>query len=402
MCTETKDDQRASTPECGTVKAVREELRTEAFGDESLRCSVFELVLLGVSLLNVLAFVGMVLARTWANHSLASTTREFAVPLAPAAWVEARAWAIGAFALLLFLLWPFLPRLSSAARQREVIQLTLPLVLGCTSHAMASFLWAYRLLSLSAIMTTTVSAQLLLVCLTVVRAPLLFRMPFSLWFGWSVYAVLHQGSAALYHEAGIAFFGSAWWSIAALLCLVAIGFLWGSLADNDPCFSAAVALACFAVAQRNQRHHSLPVITYASYLCALLALAHATICLILACRHVSAQCEEDDEDVKPQHEEYDEEAALLHRTSDEGDKERKTYHSAVLSLPADTFPPLAPPMALAMAPGGPHEYGPADPFYADPPGDPVSAHQDSSAPSFHVSLEAPLPRYPPLRDSSQN
>lgn len=343
-------------------------------------CSQNDLVFVGLSFLNLTAFGGMVIVHSWAGQALDTTSRQYPVPLAPSPWVEVRAWSFGSLALLCFFLWPFLSCRPSVQRQRDLASLTLPLVLACLSHAIASLLWSHQLLSLSAIMSLTVCAELVLVCVAVLHAPALLRLPFGLCLGWSCFTALHQGSAALYYDLGVAFFSSSWWTVAALLCLVAVSMMWGSLLE-DPSFSIAVALASLSVGLNAQ----LAAVTYGAYFAAILATGHALLCILLSFSQLRAlqsakqesSVQASESEVISDNCEANEESALLRgRTND---VEEGATPSAPMIIPMAQSQAI-PPEVLMMMPGNAYEYGPAQPIPAFYPAIP---HPPSYTPYLH-------------------
>ncbi|ELR12082.1 uncharacterized protein ACA1_101430 [Acanthamoeba castellanii str. Neff] len=334
--------------------------------EEEEECS--DWVLLGLCLLNASAYLGMMLAKAWAGLSHDATALDFASPLTPAPWVAARVWdAITLALLLVFLLWPFLPWLSPA-RKRDVVRVSQPFVLACASHAMWSVLWSYGFLALSALLSATVCVQLMAASLALARSPPLFRLPFGLWLGWEAFATLSQASAALYHEAGLAFFGSAWWSAAAMLSLTAVAYTWGSMAD-DPFFSAALAAALFGV---TQLHHSL-VVSRVAYTCCVALTAHALIVCLTnfdAARREQAPADGDDDGSDEDAYECEEAALLLAAGDEDGGAQQhqqqpRLASAPLLSLPIEDSLPLypttlyvaRPPMAAAAEEFGQyHQY----------------------------------------------
>jgi hypothetical protein len=236
-------------------------------------------ILWGLNALNVVACVGMITVQEWARSTHNASSFEYAAPLALAPVVASNAWNGIALSVLAFLLWP-------ASKRDFICRFSRSFVLACIGHSLWSVLWAYDVLLLSALVAVFVCGQLLTICLVLAQAPPLYRLPFSLWFGWAAFGTVSQLSAALYHEAHLVFFGSACWSAAAMLSVSALAYAWGLLAD-DPFFSAAVAIALFGV---SQRHHSLLVVTVA-YACCIAVTAHGLVRLMINCaphRHAEA------------------------------------------------------------------------------------------------------------------
>jgi hypothetical protein len=338
------DDDVVEEEECA------DEEEDDDYEREDENCSGW--LLLGVGLLNAAALLGMLAAREWAGSSHSATSFNYATPLSVAPWVGSLMWNVITYALLVSLVWPFLPWLSPE-RKRDAFRLSQPFILACASHAMWSMLWSYGMLTLSAVVSLAICAQLMVAGIVLAKSPLLCRLPFSLWFGWAVIGSVSQASVALYYELRIELFGSVGWSVAAMILVLAMAYTWGSLAE-DPFFSTAVAIAFFGVAQQQSQ---TVIITRVAYTCCIAAAAHALICLILACDAVQRQQARDA--LAQADDEYDCEEAATTDDQDEGKVATAPQlpYAPLLSLPIEDSQPLyptryatvQPPMAAAAA-----------------------------------------------------
>jgi len=237
--------------------------------------------------LNSIAFVAMVIVKEWALPSIKATAQEYATMLKPAPWVGVGMWILITGLLLMAIL--LLPYQGKAMWKASV-----PLLLACVCHGVWDILTAYGYLSLAALVGMTVCWHLLIASIVLVDSPLI-RSPFTLWFGWSTFVLLEQASAVLYYQAGLEFFGSGWWAVAAMFSLSAVGLFWCSV-TGDAFFLLALALALLGVAFTRLRCCCL-LITHSAYLCAIVLVACSLLRLAHSWRSRVVPCsgEEDDE-----------------------------------------------------------------------------------------------------------
>jgi benzodiazapine receptor len=181
----------------------------------------------------------------WNEKSIGQVLEEYPTLITPIPYTL-YIWGLIYITIFIFLVWQLLPANSN---NKYVQRLALPLILTCIAQALWAPAWCNHMLALSLVLMLNIFYHLFIIGCKIHSAPLLLRLPFSLWFGWITVSLLNSITILGIYGLQVAFLGTAAWALIAVGLAVSLAVLWSSL-TTDPFYSAAICWALFGIGQR--------------------------------------------------------------------------------------------------------------------------------------------------------